>query len=483
MQEGMVRLATWMPFRQASEQLEFFMGTAVGATTIRETTEQAGQAQVQLQDQRVAALQADCPPSPPGPEVQLLSVDGAFLHLVGGEWKEVKTLAVGTVGAPVEKDGEQVVHTTDLSYFSRMSEAKAFERQALVEIHERGVEKAGVVCAVSDGAEWIQRFVDLHRPNAVRILDFAHATEKVAEVGHTIDEQGLSLSCLKEKGEQKRAKPNTSRKRKAGAKPNTSCPSAQPRATSPDKACQTEAQLAAEQGKARLQAWLDGQTEELKKGEAALVVQEIERLWLRMQAEGRAKVAEAIATRLNYLKERQSMISYATFRQQGYPIGSGSVESANKLVVESRMKGSGMRWSEEHVDPMLALRNAACSNRWRQVWKQIRQQWLHQTQAQRACNSAKRLLERQPQTEQDLPESALMQKVPLPKPIPAGQKVESVGAVRKVAGPASPTLEVPPPAESSSSGQQKPKAPSTGGQRPASTHPWRRPFLRERPAS
>jgi hypothetical protein len=350
-----------------------------------------------------------------------------------------------------------------------MSEAKEFEKQALVEIHERGVEKAGVVCAVTDGAEWIQRFVDLHRPTAVRILDFAHATEKVAEVGHVIDEQGLSLSCLAQKGEPKRARPKKSRKTKEGAEPN--------------KACQTEASLAAEPGKARLQAWLDGQTEELKKGDAALVVQEIERLWLLMQADERAKAAEAIATRLNYLKERQSMISYATFRQQGYPIGSGSVESANKLVVESRMKGSGMRWGEEHVDPMLALRNAACSNRWKQVWKQIRQQWVRQTQAQRAAKSAQRLLEGHPQAEQDLPEPALTQEVPSPKPMPAGQKIEPVGAVKKVAGPRSQPREGTPPAESSSSGQGKPKAPSALGQRPAPTHPWRRPFLRQRPAS
>ncbi len=37
------------------------------------------------------------------------------------------------------------------------------------------------------------------------------------------------------------------------------------------------------------------------------------------------------------------MIRYARFRAQGYPIGSGSVESANKLVVQSRMKQAGMR--------------------------------------------------------------------------------------------------------------------------------------------
>jgi hypothetical protein len=404
----------------------------------------------------------------------MMSVDGAFLHLVGGEWKEVKTLALGRVGEPVEKDGEPVVHTSDLSYFSRMSESKVFEKQALVEIHERGVEKAGVVCAVTDGAEWIQTFVDLHRADAVRILDFAHAMEKVAEVGHAIEEQGLSLSCLGEIGEAKRAKPKKSRKTKEGAEPKKACTGAQQRATEPKKSCQTEARLSAEKGQARLAAWLDGQAEELKKGDAALVVQEIERLWLVMQADERAKAAETIATCLNYLKERHSMITYATFRDQGYPIGSGSVESANKLVVESRMKGSGMRWSEEHVDAMLALRNAACSHRWRQVWKEIRQQWVHQTQAQRACTSAKRLLERQRQAEKDLPEPALTQEVPSPKPIPALLDGEPVAALTKAAGSASQTLEVLPTADISSSAQ---------GQRPPPTHPWRRPFLRQRPAS
>ena len=32
-----------------------------------------------------------------------------------------------------------------------------------------------------------------------------------------------------------------------------------------------------------------------------------------------------------------------TYQAAGWPIGSGSVESANKLVVEARLKGAGMR--------------------------------------------------------------------------------------------------------------------------------------------
>jgi hypothetical protein len=39
------------------------------------------------------------------------------------------------------------------------------------------------VGAVTDGAEWIQAFVDFHRPDALRILDFPHAGERVAKIG------------------------------------------------------------------------------------------------------------------------------------------------------------------------------------------------------------------------------------------------------------------------------------------------------------
>jgi hypothetical protein len=55
----------------------------------------------------------------------------------------------------------------------------------------------------------------------------------------------------------------------------------------------------------------------------------------------------------------------------GYPIGFGCVESANKLVVESRLKQAGMRWARQNIDPMLGLRNIACNDRWDEAWPQL----------------------------------------------------------------------------------------------------------------
>jgi hypothetical protein len=72
---------------------------------------------------------------------------------------------------------------------------------------------------------------------------------------------------------------------------------------------------------------------------------------------------------LTYLDKRLAQMEYPRFQAEGWPLGSGAVESANKLVVEARLKGSGMRWARSHVDPMLALRNAVCNDRWAEAWQ------------------------------------------------------------------------------------------------------------------
>jgi hypothetical protein len=67
-------------------------------------------------------------------------------------------------------------------------------------------------------------------------------------------------------------------------------------------------------------------------------------------------------------------MAHNQFIQKGYPIGSGMVESGNKLVAEVRHKGSGMHWHRTHVNPMLALRTATCSGTWEASWPAITQQ-------------------------------------------------------------------------------------------------------------
>ena len=76
-------------------------------------------------------------------------------------------------------------------------------------------------------------------------------------------------------------------------------------------------------------------------------------------------------------------MDYPLFQAQGWPIGSGMVESGNKLVVHARLKGPGMHWAEEHVNPMLALRNILCSDRWQEDWPKIEARLRKQTDQRR----------------------------------------------------------------------------------------------------
>src|SRR5262249_16172513 len=160
-----------MSFERAAGELGYLLGVKLSESRVRRLTEKAGVAMVAVQEAEVERLESEVPKPPAGPALQLMSVDGAMVGLVGREGTEVKTLALGEVSLErEERSGEQMIKTSDLSYFSRCLESEEFARQALVEAHRRGVERAGEVCAVCDGAEWEQKFIDYHRPDAARVL-------------------------------------------------------------------------------------------------------------------------------------------------------------------------------------------------------------------------------------------------------------------------------------------------------------------------
>jgi hypothetical protein len=158
-EETLLRLASWMPYAQAREMLQDLVGIQVSKATARGATLQTGEAALAVAEAEEERLQQEMPQAPAGAGKQAMSADGAFVHLVGGEWVEVKTLLLGEVC------------TQQLSTFSRLSCAKRFAEAALVETHRRGLERVAAVCAVQDGAEWRPRLVDYHCADAVRILD------------------------------------------------------------------------------------------------------------------------------------------------------------------------------------------------------------------------------------------------------------------------------------------------------------------------
>ena len=69
----------------------------------------------------------------------------------------------------------------------------------------------------------------------------------------------------------------------------------------------------------------------------------------------------------HYITANKDRIDYAKYRAAGYCIGSGSVESGNKMVVHKRLKQAGMRWSPRRAQHMLSLRAKDESGLWTDV--------------------------------------------------------------------------------------------------------------------
>jgi len=311
-----------MPFEPARELLEELVGVQVSKATARRATLATGAAALAVCEAEVERLQQEVLQAPAGADKQAMSGDGAFVHLVGGEWAEVKTLALGEVTR--NQRGE--VCTQHLSYCSRLCDAASFEEATLVETHRRGLERAREVCAVQDGAEWLQGLVDYHRANAVRILDFAHAAEYINEIGQAVRAAGGRLPAR----------------------------------------------------------WLEGVLHRLKHQGPHRVLTHLAWLIARYPS-------PMMQEKLTYLQKREACMQYPTYQAAGWPIGSGSVESANKLVVEARLKGAGMRWGRPNVNPMLVLRNAVCNQQWKQTWATAVTQRQALRRSRRQAQSQQRL--------------------------------------------------------------------------------------------
>ena len=71
--------------------------------------------------------------------------------------------------------------------------------------------------------------------------------------------------------------------------------------------------------------------------------------------------AQEAVEAVTYLDKRFHRMDYPSFKNEGYPIGSGQVEGANKWVVGSRMKRSGIQWSRQGAARMASMRALLCS--------------------------------------------------------------------------------------------------------------------------
>jgi hypothetical protein len=76
-----------------------------------------------------------------------------------------------------------------------------------------------------------------------------------------------------------------------------------------------------------------------------------------------------LAPILHYCEQNQHRMHYGTYRQKGYFIGSGALESAGKQLAAGRIKGPGRRWNVTEVNALLNLRCVFLEQSWQTYWE------------------------------------------------------------------------------------------------------------------
>jgi hypothetical protein len=340
--EGLVResarLGTTQPsFKVAAETLERVGRIDISATTVwRHHDEVASKIETELdreeQEVPIQALWQDVaamewiPSQSPIEEHASVSIDGAMVLIRDEGYREVKMVSVSEVTLEPEK--ERVLHIdkkttenqsdsnakedprgrqdglklTNHSYRAALGDKATFVPALKGELARRRVKQVPEISAVSDGAGWIWDLTAKYLPErCVGILDWSHGLENLAKAA------------------------------KAGFGEGTK-----------------EAHI-----------WMEQRETELWNGERVQVEIGLYALPRRRGERGRA-----IRQVKEYVDEHWQRIDYARFRAESRPIGSGTVESGAKNVVQWRMKRGGQRWGRAGATRMLAALGEVHSDRW-----------------------------------------------------------------------------------------------------------------------
>jgi hypothetical protein len=121
--------------------------------------------------------------------------------------------------------------------------------------------------------------------------------------------------------------------------------------------------LAYGDGNAEAIRWAKGMETPLYQGHAWKVGAAVREL-----AKQHRRVAKALRAEAGYFEHNQRRMQYLEMREEGFPIGSGMVESGGKQF-RTRLAGAGMRWSRAMVERLIPVRAAILSDRFDELWQ------------------------------------------------------------------------------------------------------------------
>ena len=242
-----------------------------------------------------------------GTGVPVVKAETAGRQGKGGQAKtrEVKLGCVFTQTTLDEK-GRPVRDEGSTGYVGRIETAATFGPRIYAESIRRGLNRAGTVCVIGDGAPWIWNIADEQFPGAIQIIDLYHAREhywNVARLYFGSDKKQMGL-------------------------------------------------------------WAEKRRIELDQGEVDKVIEAMGEM---LPPTDEAK--ETLKREMNFFEKNKLRMRYGEFRKQGLFVGSGVLEAGCRAVIGQRLKQSGMHWTVDGANNIISLRCAFFSNRWEAFWE------------------------------------------------------------------------------------------------------------------
>jgi hypothetical protein len=195
----------------------------------------------------------------------------------------------------MKKEGERNI-LLNKQYFSSIEDVNYFKRQVKARLEKYCGEKEADLVCIGDGADWIWNMMKEIVPQGMtEILDWYHISEKIWNLANELylgDEKKINL-------------------------------------------------------------FADEQLKWLEKGNPEIILQNM--LELKGKEKDKLKF-EMIDKLIGYIEKNKEKMRYDMYKKQGYCIGSGAIESANKHVIQKRLKLSGIRWELQNAEYMAHLR-------------------------------------------------------------------------------------------------------------------------------
>lgn len=241
-----------------------------------------------------------------------VAMDGAMIHVRQEGWKELKAGCVFDIALQpeiVQETGEPewFAHAVNTSYMGVLGGAEPFGQHLWAEALRRRVPEARDSLVCGDGASWIWNLALEHFGDSRQVVDWYHATEHLYKAAHLAFGEG-SAEAIRHA-----------------------------------KALETP----------------------LYQGHATQVA-----LTLREWADEFPAVAKELRSEAGYFENNKRRMQYLELREDGFPIGSGMIESGCKQF-RARFNGPGMRWSRAGAERMIPVRAAIMSRRFDEVWRDV----------------------------------------------------------------------------------------------------------------